>query len=242
LQGAKALLSATLGFLRRNDIPRKLVVESISESFGPKRSRANQSQYRRLVRHYEEMGMVMATWFSLPRFLDRESRPLPLTLRRGRLSVKALVKASRVTILPATAIALMRRSLSVRFDASGNVVALRPEFVLPNFEVPRAALVIERYLDTLIRNSSPRRGKTILLLERNCHVPQINLRTIKPILRDIKGRGAAFIRAVDGDIEGRRARRTSRNVGEMSVHIFAWTKSTRRVRRNGTGPGRKAAR
>jgi hypothetical protein len=128
----------------------------------------------------------------------------------------------------ATAIELMRRSLSVKFDGLNNVVAVRPEFVLPNFEVPRAALVIERYLETLSRNSSPKRGKTILMLERNCHIPEVNLRTIAPILRDIKGRGSAFIKAIDGDIEGRRTRGAApRRVGEMSVHIFAWTKPSR---------------
>ncbi len=232
LQGANALLSATMDFLRRNNVPRQLVLESIRRSYGPKRSRSNLVQYRRLVRQYEEMGMVMATWFSLPRFLDRESRPLPLTIGRGRMSVSALVKAARVSVLPATAIGLMRRSLSVKFDGSDNVFALRPEFVLPNFEVPRAALVVERYLDTLSRNSSAKKGKMILLLERNCHVPKINLRTITPTLREIKARGSAFIKAVDADVEGRRTRKTPRNIGEMSVHIFAWTKATRQSRRN----------
>ena len=239
LQGAIALLSATIDFLRRNNIPKQLVRESISRNYGGKGSRSNLLQYRRLVRQYEEMGMVMATWFSLPRFLDRECRPLPLTIRRGRMSVSALVKAARVSILPAAAIELMRSSSSVKFDGSENVIALRPEFVLPHFEVPRAALVVERYLDTLSRNSSPRKRKTILLLERNCHVPRINLRTITPVLRDVKARGAAFIKAVDADLEGTRARKTPRNVGEMSVHIFAWTKATKRVRRNSEGDRRK---
>jgi hypothetical protein len=228
LQGANALISATVRFLRRNHIPRKLILDSISQNYAPKRSASKLRQYRRDIRSYEQMGMVMATWFSLPRFLDRESRPIPLTLQPGRKSVAALVKASRVSIKPATATELMRRSLSVKFDGSKSVSAIRPEFVLPNFEVPRAALVMERYLDTLSRNSSPKRGQTILLLERNCHVPEIDLRTITPILRDIKGRGSAFIKAVDGHIEGNRARSAaSTQVGEMSVHIFAWTKPSR---------------
>ena len=228
LQSAHALLSATFRFLRRNNIPKTVVNESISRHYGAKRSATYQGQYRRLVRSYEEMGTVMATWFSLPRFLDRESRPVPLTMGGGRRSLASLLKASRVSMNPATAIELMRRSLSVKFEGSGAVIAVRPEFVLPDFEVPRAALVIERYLETLSRNSSPKRGKTVLMLERNCHVPEVNLRTIKPMLRDIKGRGSAFIKAIDGDIEGRRAKGTAaRRVGEMSVHIFAWTKPSR---------------
>ena len=227
-QSTNALLSATIGFLRRNKIPKQLVLDSVKRNYGIKRSASNIRQYRRLVRSYEEMGMVMATWFASPRFLDQESRPAPLALNGGRKSIAALVRASRVSMSPKTAIELMRRSPSVKILASQNVVALRPEFVLPNFEIPRAALVIERYLDTLSRNSSRKKKRTILLLERNCHVPEVNLRNIKPILRDIKGRGAAFIKAVDGDVEGRRTRgKRPRRVGEMSVHIFAWTRHSR---------------
>jgi hypothetical protein len=227
-QSAIALLSATLGFLRRNKIPRHVVLESVKQNYGPNRSSSSLRRYRRLVRSYEEMGLVMATWFSLPRFLDQESRPAPLALTGGRKSVAALVRASRVSISPATAIKFMLRSPSVKVLESNDVIALRPEFVLPNFEIPRAALVVERYLDTLSRNSSTSKRRTILLLERNCHVPEVNLRNIKPILRDVKGRGVAFMKAVDGDIESRRSRGTKpRRVGEMSVHIFAWTRHSR---------------
>lgn len=227
-QSADALLSATLGFLRRSKISKQQILEAVNRNYGVKGSTPTLRQYRRLVRSYEEMGMVMATWFALPRFLDQDSRPAPLTLNGGRKSVPALIRASRVSMSSATAIKLMRRSPSVRILASESVVALRPEFVLPNIEIPRAALVIERYLDTLRRNSSPKRRGTILLLERNCHVPEVNLRNIKPIMRDVKERGSAFIKAVDGDIEGRRTRgKRPRHVGELSVHIFAWTKPSR---------------
>jgi hypothetical protein len=113
----------------------------------------------------------------------------------------------------------------VRVDAHGNFIALKRVFVLPDFEVARAALVIERYLDTLRRNSSGQRDDTTLLLERNCHVPEIDAKKINPILRDIKGRGTAFMDSVDGDIEAHRIRRSRRKgVGELSVLIFAWTR------------------
>jgi hypothetical protein len=123
---------------------------------------------------------------------------------------------------------MMRHSPSVVVDSIGNLVALRREFVLPDFAIPRAALVIERYLDTLHRNSSRNKKKAVLLLERNCHVPEVNLKTIAPILRDIKKRGSAYIESVNGDMEGlRRKRSTRKGSGEMSVHIFAWTRLSR---------------
>jgi hypothetical protein len=227
-QGANALLTATIAFLRINSISERLILDLVRRNFTQKRPKVSVRQYRSLVRAYEDMGIVMSTWFSVPRFLDKECRPLPLTTFRGRRSIWALVRASRVSISPTAAIALMRRSPSIKTDTLGNLIAQRREFVLPGIAVPRAALVVERYLDTLHRNSSPNKRKRFLLLERNCHVPEVDLRTIAPILRDIKRRGSAYIDSVNGDLEGLRLRRSNRRgTGELSVHIFAWTRLSR---------------
>jgi hypothetical protein len=226
-QGANALIAATLGFLYANNVPKQLIVNSVRQYFGPRKA-ARVRQYRRLARAYEDMGIVMTTWFSASNFLDRECRPIPLAIRRGPRSVYSLVRAARVSISPALAIELMRKSPCVRVNALGNFVAQRREFVLPDFAVLRAALMIERYLDTLRKNTTPNRKKAVLLLERNCHVPEVNLKTISPILRDIKKRGSAYIDSVNGDIEGlRRKRSRHKGSGELSVHIFAWTRLAR---------------
>jgi hypothetical protein len=238
-QGATALLAATFAFLHRNNISKKVILESVRLHCGPQKSHVRASQYRKLVRAYEDMGLVMSAWFSLPKFLDQESCPLPLTASRGPRSVLNLVRASRVKTSTKLAVELLRQSPSVRIDAHERFVALRRTFVLPEIEVPRAALVIERYLDTLRRNSSARKDGTILLLERNCHVPDMDLRRIAPILRDIKGRGAAFIDSVDGDIEAHRIRRPKRRgVGELGVLVFAWTRpsTNRRSKSNPASP------
>jgi hypothetical protein len=227
-QGAGALLKATLGFLRCHKISKAAILQMVRESDG-RRAPASIRGYRKMVRAYEQMGIVMSTWYSNPKFLDKDSRPVPISVGRGSRSVASLLKLSRVSITARDAEALMLRSPSVTKTATGSFVAVRREFILPDFEIPRAALVVERYLDTLTRNSIPRTRKTVVLLERNCHVPEVNLKTIAPILRDIKGRGSAFINSVDGDIEGERTRSPKgQPIGEMSVHIFAWTRPTRR--------------
>jgi hypothetical protein len=226
-QGANALIAATIGFLNANNISKQLIVNSVRQYYSPRKAERVR-QYRRLARAYEDMGIVMTTWFSASNFLDRECRPIPLAIRPGPRSVYSLVRAARVSISPAFAIKLMRKSPCVRVNALGNLVALRREFVLPDFAVLRAALMIERYLDTLHRNTAPNRKRAVLLLERNCHVPEVNLKTISPILRDIKKRGSAYIDSVNGDIEGlRRKRSRHEGSGELSVHIFAWTRLAR---------------
>ncbi len=227
-QGANALITATIKFLDANNISKQLIVDSIRQYYGPRKAADSVRQYKRLARAYEDMGLVMSTWFSSPDFLDSECRPLPLTIKPGPKSVYALVRAARVSISPAFAIELMRRSSCVRVNPAGNFVAQRREFVLPGIAVLRGALMVDRYLDTLHRNSAPDKKKSVLLLERNCHVPEVNLKTIAPILRDIKKRGSAYIDSVDGDIEGlRRKRSRHKGSGEMSVHLFAWTRPAR---------------
>jgi hypothetical protein len=223
-RGAKALLTATVAFLRANNIPQRLVIDCIRQNYDPRRAQVGLRNYRRLALAYQEMGIVMSTWFSSKKYLDSECRPLPLTIAPGKKSVSGLVRTSRVSISTKVAIAIMRRSTSIKID-QGNVFALRREFVVPDFEVLRAALIIERYLETLHGNFSSRGNSGMLLLERSCHVPEVDLKTITPVLRDIKARGSAYIESVNGDIEGLRPKRLHQKVtGEMSVHIFAWTR------------------
>src|ERR1700730_1062241 len=241
-QGATILLAATFAFLLRNNISRKLILETMRQLNGRQKLEGNARQYRKLVRAYEDMGMIMSAWFSLPKFLDSAGHPLPLTAVRGSQSIPSLVRSSRVKISAALALDLLRLSPSVRIDARGNFVALKRVFLLPDFEIPRAALVIERYLDTLRRNFSAQENDTTLLLERNCHVPEIDLRKINPILRDIKGRGTAFMDSIAGDIEAHRIRRSrQKGVGELGVLIFAWTRPSK-TRRSSSNPQSKIAR
>ncbi len=230
-QAATALLGATLAFLRRNNAALDPDLDALLRHKASKATRGTIREYRKLVRAYEDMGMVMSTWFSHTRYLDKESRPLRLPLQ-GSVSVGSLVRSSRVTVSVTLAAELMRRSPSIRIDNRGRFIALKRVFVLPNFEVPRAALVIERYLDTLRRNSSAQKNGTTLLLERNCHVPEIDLARISQILRDIKERGKAFMDSIDGDIEAHRVRRPRQSgVGELGVLTFAWTRPSKARRK-----------
>ena len=227
-QAAIALLAATLAFLRRNNAALGKGLDSLLRYEGSKLSGATVREYRKLVRAYEDVGTVLSTWFSHPRYLDKDSRPLRLPLR-GAVSVRSLLRSSRVSVSVALAAELMSRSPSIRIDDRGRFIALKRVFVLRDFEVPRAALVIERYLDTLRRNSSAQKNGTTLLLERNCHVPEIDLTKISPILRDIKERGKAFMDSIDGDLEAHRARRPKQSgLGELGVLTFAWTRSAGR--------------
>ncbi|MGO9988687.1 MAG: hypothetical protein ACLPSY_07925 [Steroidobacteraceae bacterium] len=224
-QGARALLIATFDFLNTNNISVKEILKYAREHRIGQKANGKFGTYKKMLRAYEDMGVLMSTWFSQPRFLDKSGSPLSLTVAPGPHSIANLIRFSRVRVATPLALDLMRRSPSVKFNADGTLLALRRVFVLPEFEVPRAALVIERYLDTLRRNASGRKKETTLLLERSCHASEVDLRKIALILRDIKGRGTAFMDSVDGEIEACRRQRSKRHsVGKLGVLVFAWSR------------------
>jgi hypothetical protein len=225
-QAAKALLRSAYDFLRRNNI----TVRSVNGSRRQRSQKVSEDKdlklYRMAMRAYENMGVLMATWFSNPKFLDHLGNPTTLTASKGTRSITNLIRQSKVRISTSIAIELFNRSPSVKSNGDGSFLALRRVFVLPEFEIPRAALVVDRYLETLRHNALGRKRGTTLLLERSCHVPEIDLRTVSPILRDIKERGTAFMDSTDGEIEAYRSRRSGTGLtGEVGVVVFAWTKS-----------------
>jgi hypothetical protein len=121
-------------------------------------------------------------------------------------------------------------------DRHNGFRALKRVFLLPDFEVPRAALVIERYLETLRRNSLAYGTGATPILERSCYVPAIGTKWIAPILRDIKDRGTAFMDSADGHIEAHRARAPKgKRVSELGVLIFAWTARPKKSKQVATG-------
>jgi hypothetical protein len=228
-QAAKALLKATFDFLRTNKVTAKAIYTRRLPRSAEQKDNKNLRLYRKAMRAYENMGILMATWFSNPKFLDSFGCPIALTDSKGPRSISNLIRQSRVRISAKVAIELLRSSPSIKSTSDGSFVALRRVFVLREFEIPRAALVVERYLDTLRHNALGRKRGTTLLLERSCHVPKIDLKVVNPILRDIKERGTAFMDSTDGEIEACRLRRSRRGVtGEVGVVVFAWTKSKAR--------------
>jgi hypothetical protein len=233
-QGANALLAATFEFLLRNKISKKSILEFTRKHLVRNQRDRSLRVYRELEQAQEDMGLIMGTWFSHPKFLDQSGNPMPLNAGKGPNSIADLVRASGARVQASIALELMRRSRSVKISSDGRLTALRRAFVLPKLEVLRAAFVVERYLDTLQQISLGRKKEISLILERSCHVSEVDLARIIPILRDIESRGTAFMDSIDGDLEGRRLRKSKRkSVGELGVHVFVWTKPTNGTSKSG---------
>lgn len=237
LEAAEVLMSATLDFLVSEGIPPSFIDKCLSrQRRGKPIPKSSAKEFRSSLKAYEEVGIVLSTWFTDARFLDEYGLPLPLAIKTGRYTLSALVRASEIRLSTKRVVELLRDSPSVRFDTNGKISAIIRTFVLPNFQIPRATLIVERLLDTLNRNEVAQKDDSPLLLERSCHVTGVDPRDIAPIMRDIKIRGIAFLDSVDGEIEAHRVRRPPRaSRGELGVVAFAWAQ-------NLGGPVKKKAR
>ncbi len=225
-QGANALLAATFEFLLRNNISKKFILEFARKYRKPSELGRNAQIYKEIEVAQENMGRIMGTWFSHPKFLDATGRPRPLTVNKGGNSITNLIRVSGAQIQPGVAVQFMRESPCIKFTSDGQLIALKRVFALPKLGVPRAAFVVERYLDTVLQIASDHKKDAPLLMERSCHVSEVDLGRSVPMLRDLESRGTAFLDSIDGDLEGRRLRRYKRNsVGELGIHVFVWRKS-----------------
>src|ERR1700693_3944630 len=93
-QGANALLAATFEFLRRNNISKKFIQDFARTYPMQNQLGRNSRVYKELELAQENMGRIMGTWFSHPKFLDVSGRPRPLTAGKGENSIAHLVRVS----------------------------------------------------------------------------------------------------------------------------------------------------
>jgi hypothetical protein len=232
-EAAEILFGAVIKFLQKSKLDSKSILSSVRRAQRRRGTRPRESdrRLRSILRVYEEMGTIVATWFSNPCFLDTAGNPIPLSVGRGPRTIQYLVRSSGAKVPCAVVIELMRMSPTITMEENGKFLVISRFFSLPGFELLRAGLVIERFLETLYRNSEAGDERSKLIFERSCYANNIGLRKVARLLRDIKQRGTAFMDSVDGQIEANRSRGSNQiNPGELGVFMFAWMGSSYRPR------------
>jgi hypothetical protein len=233
-EAAEILFGAVVNFLRKNKLDPKYITRSAKHAqrraLNSRRGNAVR-QFRSVLRVYEEMGAIIATWYSDPRFLDKAGNPLLLSGGRGPHTIRNLVRSSGAKVEYPVVVDLMRMSPTITKTERGEFLAISRFFSLPGFELLRAGLVIERFLETLHRNSEANDERSNLIFERSCYANSVGSRKVARLLRDIKHRGTAFMDSVDGQIELNRSRSSKQiDSGELGVFMFAWMRLRRQKR------------
>lgn len=93
-QGANALLAATVDFLIHNNVKKKDIKQFVQRYCTSSRRSRSLRIYRELECAQEDMGLIIATWFSHPKFIHQNGDPIPLTTGKGARSIGQLVRAS----------------------------------------------------------------------------------------------------------------------------------------------------
>src|SRR3979490_3432291 len=97
-QGASALMAATISFLRTNNISKQQIFDSIRQHYDGRVPRCDTRKYRKVTRLYPNQVIVMSTWFSSPKFLDKDCQPIPRPVSHGAHDVIRIPYASRVSV------------------------------------------------------------------------------------------------------------------------------------------------
>ncbi len=155
-EAAEILFGAVVSFLRKNKLDSKMILRAAKHAEqNTVKVRRNSAvrQFRSVLRVYEEMGGIIATWYSHPKFLDAAGNPKPLSVGRGSFTILNLIRSSGADVPHSVVVELMYMSPTITINDRGELLAISRFFSLPGFELLRAGLVIERFLETLYRNS-----------------------------------------------------------------------------------------
>jgi hypothetical protein len=145
-QAAKILVSAMRDFLRRNGISEKIITAK-RDPHPQKHIR----HYRRFMRAWEYVGVLLGTWYSDPKFLDRLGNPIALAPR----SITRLIRASHVNLTAGDALQLMRCSPSIKTNGDGDLVPLRRVFALPDWRTSLSGFWIRSTATLPSENTMP---------------------------------------------------------------------------------------
>ncbi len=238
---AEALINSVYQYLIFNNIDPKWIESHLATLNRRSASKVHSNKFRAAFRAYEDMGAIIATWFADPAFLDKDGSPAPLSAGKGRTSIKKLLLAAGSELSTLAVKRLLQESPSIRKIGEDSFIPISRVFMLPSFELLRAATVVERFLETLKSNSEASMKGSPLMFERSSYAHDIDLKSVMKLLRDIKSRGTGFMNGVDGEIEAQRNKRRSgeKKDVELGVFTFVWARPTRKpIKRN--KPSKKA--
>jgi hypothetical protein len=105
-------------------------------------------RHLRFILHvYEQMGTIIATWYSNARILNKAGNPLLLSAGRGPFTIQSLVQASGAKIPCAVVMDLMQLSLTITIVQRDNFLAVSRFFslkvarLLRDIKVPGSAFM-----------------------------------------------------------------------------------------------------
>jgi hypothetical protein len=173
---------------------------------------------------------LLRLWHRDGRYIDRDARPRPLYLAKGRDSLKQAIqridsKADPGAIIKGMkAVGLIRRNSQGKYSPTSEVAIIGE---LHPIAVEHVAKTVIHLVSTVRRNTDPK-GGYIPLIERHAYVPDLNPSDRQAFAEFTRSQGMAYLESVDDWLQQRRSRRASpkgrsRKAGvAASVHLVAY--------------------
>lgn len=175
-------------------------------------------------------ALLLRTWHRDARYVDREAKPLPLYLIRGRNSLSSLIK----NIDPSADASEVLRSMKVvgliRRTSGGRYIPTSDSAIVDRLHpllIEHVTKLVSRLISTISRNTMPRRG-SLSLVDRHAYTADLNPRDRAAFADFTRSQGIAYLESIDDWLAQRQVRRKLVSRGTKSqgvaagVYLFAY--------------------
>jgi hypothetical protein len=174
---------------------------------------------------------LIRLWTRDGRFMDRDARPKPLPLSRGRSSLVALIGRLDPAADPYSTVESMKTVGLIRELPSGRYIPTAESVKIDRLHplaVEHVAKSLIRMVTTVCRNTDPGRH-SMPLIERYAYVPDLSRTEMKAFADFTRTQGMAYLESVDDWLQQRRVRgasndrkRGGRSGTTAGVHLVAY--------------------
>lgn len=186
-------------------------------------------------------GAVLRAWHRESQFVDDNANPIPLHLKRGRVTLSSLIRMQDESTDVEKLVDEMHSTDLIRKDTRGRYLPTTSAATIRQMHplaIDHVAKTVMRLVETVDRNMRSSVSKPPLI-ERYAHVPDLGANEARAFAAFTRQQGAACLEAIEDWLEARRNRRRSSSrpeaVANLSagMHIFAYLGDSRKAVRKG---------
>jgi hypothetical protein len=220
------LLGAILEFMGKSGVSDADIRSSFELGMTGLRTRKLGGKLRRdgkYVGNGNVSAELIRLWHRDGRYIDKDARPRPLSLTRGRSSLKSLVARLDPTANASEILQSMRVVGLIRRTSKGKYVPTAESVTIGQLHplaVEHVAKSVIRLVSTVCRNTDPR-GRSFPLIERYAYVPDLNPSDMAEFGDFTRTQGMAYLETVDDWLEQRRVGRTRATTKKGRVGVTA---------------------
>lgn len=183
----------------------------------------------------DETGHVVYHWQRSPGYLDKNGKPVPIPARGPAPSVEALFKQLGIQKNFETALLHLRKFRQVRVTKAGLYYPKSEATIYPRLTpevIEMLTQTMNRLVETVLKNTSPRRKGSLPLVERRAFVPDLPLTELPEFKRFVREQAGGLVETVNEWLEGKRGRspRKPNSPGRVAagLHTFAFFEDGRK--------------